>query len=73
MEKQQIRNLTVREAGALGGSITYARYGKEHFQAIGRKGQANLATKISSEQRRTWGSMGGRPRKRRYLLMGEKG
>jgi len=70
MEQQRVSNTTVREAGARGGATTYARYGKEHFQAIGRKGQAALATKITSDQRRAWGAMGGRPRKRPYLIYG---
>jgi len=63
----------VAEAGARGGTATYAKHGSEHFRAIGRKGQASLATRVSSEQRRAWGSMGGRPKKRRYSVMGKKG
>lgn len=71
MNQQQTRELTVRQAGAIGGAMTFARYGREHFRAIGRKGQTSLAAKITSHERRIWGTMGGRPRKRRYSDMGE--
>lgn len=70
---QQQQKTSVQEAGARGGVATYTKYGKEHFRAIGRKGQASLAAKITPQQRRIWGAMGGRPRKRRYSDLGEKG
>lgn len=72
MEQQQTRNLTVREAGARGGTATFIKYGKGHFQEIGKRGQVVLSSKISSEQRRSWGALGGRPRKRRLFITGEK-
>jgi len=70
--KGQIIKLTVEEAGARGGAATYAKYGREHFRVIGRKGQASLAIKITSRERRVWGAMGGRPGKRRSFDTGEK-
>jgi hypothetical protein len=71
---RQLHNETVSvaEAGHAGGSVTYAKYGREYFRAIGRKGQASLAAKVTLEQRRIWGSMGGRPRKYRCPVVGEK-
>jgi general stress protein YciG len=68
-----ISQLTVKVAGARGGISTFYRHGKRHFQEIGRKGQASLSAKVSSEQRRSWGALGGRPRKRRLFVVGEKG
>lgn len=53
MDKEDRRNLTVAEIGARGGTATFAKYGREHFQEIGKRGQAALSAKISSEQRRT--------------------
>ena len=72
MEQEQRRNLTVAEAGARGGASTYAKYGKEHFRAIGKKGQASLAAKITTHERRIWGATGGRPKKRRSFGTGER-
>lgn len=72
MEQEQRRNLTVVEAGARGGASTYAKYGKEHYRAIGKKGQAGLAAKITTHERRIWGAMGGRPKKRRSFGTGER-
>ena len=72
MEHEQRRNLTIAEAGALGGASTYARYGKEYFRAIGKKGQASLAAKTTTHERRIWGAMGGRPKKRRSFGTGER-
>ena len=66
MNQQQTRELTVKEAGAIGGKTTLAKHGREHFRVIGRKGQTSLAAKITSNERRAWGALGGRPRKRRY-------
>ncbi len=73
MELKQGRNLTVVEAGTKGGNTTFARYGKRHYQEAGRKGQASLSANISSEQRRSWGALGGRPKKHRLFIGGEKG
>jgi len=72
MEQQRTRNFTVQEAGARGGLATFSRYGSKHFKAIGRRGQASLASKITSRERRSWGAMGGRPKKHRYSITGEK-
>jgi hypothetical protein len=72
MERQKTLNYTVREAGAAGGLTTYIKYGREHFREIGKQGQAALSAKISSEQRRLWGALGGRPKTRRFSVMGEK-
>jgi hypothetical protein len=73
MELKQGQTLTVVEAGAKGGNSTFKRYGKRHYQEVGIKGQATLSAKISHEQRRLWGLLGGRPRKRRLFFEGEKG
>lgn len=72
MNQQQTKEFTVKEAGAIGGKTTLAKYGREHFKAIGRKGQASLAAKITSNERRAWGTLGGRPLKRHYPARGEK-
>ena len=65
--------LSVKDAGRLGGLTTLARHGLDHYREAGRKGQAKLAARFGKAQRRRWGSMGGRPRKRRLNHMGEKG
>lgn len=65
--------ISVKDAGGKGGMTTLARYGSEYFRAIGRKGQASLARKATSEQRRAWGALGGRPRRLKPQHMGEKG
>ena len=65
-EQNQVEELTVKQAGVLGGTTTLAKHGREHFRVIGRKGQASLAVKITSNERRAWGMLGGRPRKRLY-------
>ena len=72
MDKEDTRNLTVAEAGAMGGTTTLTKYGRGHFRVIGKKGQASLAAKITSNERRIWGSLGGRPKKRRSFDTGEK-
>ena len=73
MKQYRNETMTVAEAGHIGGSVTYTKYGREHFRVIGRRGQAALSAKVTSDQRRAWGAMGGRPRKRRYyFVMGEK-
>lgn len=72
MEQNCNQIISCREAGARGGAKTMARYGKAHFQSIGEKGQATLASRITSEQRRAWGAMGGRPKRRRLNDMGTK-
>ena len=40
---EEITQLTVKQAGARGGSRTLERHGREHFQAIGRKGGKRTA------------------------------
>lgn len=72
MKQQPIKNFTVQEAGARGGLTTYFRYGRKYFQAIGRKGQASLATRTTPQDRRAWGSLGGRPQKHPYSVAREK-
>ena len=72
MEKEETKSLTVAEVGARGGAATFAKYGRDHFRTIGRKGQASLASKITIHERRIWGALGGRPRKRRSFDTGEK-
>ena len=72
-KKQQCAELTVSEAGRLGGLSTLARHGIAHYQKVGRKGQAKLATKCTSDQRRSWGALGGRPKRVRFRDLGENG
>lgn len=69
----QRTKLTVKDAGRLGGLTTLARHGLDHYRVAGKKGQAKLAARFGKAQRRRWGSMGGRPRKRKLIHMGEKG
>ena len=71
--KQQYPELTVSEAGRLGGLSTLARHGIAHYQKAGRKGQAKLANKCTSAQRRYWGALGGRPKRVRFTNLGENG
>ena len=54
--------LTVKQAGARGGSRTLERHGREHFQAIGRKGGKRTA-KLYRELLSDFGKRGGRPRR----------
>lgn len=58
--------LTVQEAGRLGGRTTLERHGVEHYREAGKKGQAKLVERFDLTQRSVWGSMGGRPRKKRF-------
>lgn len=39
---EERRDLTMREAGRLGGEATLARHGVEHYHRIGRKGGQRL-------------------------------
>lgn len=59
--------LTCIEAGALGGRKVLALYGREHYQRAGRKGQAEFRKRYTREDRRRFGSMGGRPKKWHYM------
>lgn len=63
--------LTVIESGRLGGLETLRRYGREHFVSAGQLGQVQFSKRYTREDRRRFGAMGGRPKKRHY--MGEKG
>jgi len=59
---EETTQLTVRQAGARGGSRTLERHGREFFRAIGRKGgrkTAELYHELFSE----FGKRGGRPRR----------
>jgi hypothetical protein len=71
--KARDKSITVSEAGRLGGLETLRRYGRQHFVAVGRRGQEVMARYYTAEDRRRWGSMGGRPKKPRLADMGEKG
>jgi len=54
---------SVRDAGRLGGLTTLLRHGRQHFSAAGRHGQETLQSRYTSQDRRRWGALGGRPRK----------
>ena len=73
LRKRRTDELTVRDAGRLGGLSTLARHGITHYREAGRRGQAKLAAKCSSADRSRWGALGGRPRKVRYQALGEEG
>jgi general stress protein YciG len=68
MEKRMTDNLdqtteiSVRQAGARGGSRTLERHGREHFQIIGRKGGQRTA-ELYRELLSDFGKRGGRPRR----------
>lgn len=54
--------ITVVQAGQLGGQSTFRKYGREFFVKIGARGQEAMRHKypgMASE----WGRKGGRPRK----------
>jgi len=68
----QTGELTVREAGRIGGLTTLARHGLAHYREAGRKGQAELAKRCGPVQRRRWGAMGGRPKRVRLPDVGEE-
>jgi hypothetical protein len=71
--ERQTGELTVREAGRIGGLSTLARHGLAHYREAGRKGQAELAKWCGPAQRRRWGTMGGRPKRVKLPDTGEKG
>jgi len=60
------QELTVSEAGKIGGITTASRYGTGYYRLIGHLGQLAFAQRYNSEDRRRWGRMGGRPRRRHY-------
>jgi general stress protein YciG len=72
MESETQQPLTVADAGSKGGKSTLAKYGKEFFREIGRKGQAALSENVTSEQRKAWGAKGGRPKRVRLSDKGEE-
>jgi general stress protein YciG len=57
-----MRNTTVQEAGRKGGLTVLSLRGREHFVAIGKKGQAVLR-ELYPDMAREWGKKGGRPKK----------
>ena len=61
-DAEEITQLTVKQAGQRGGSRTLERHGREHFQAIGRKGGKRTA-KLYRELLSDFGKRGGRPRR----------
>jgi hypothetical protein len=71
--ERQTGELTVREAGRIGGLSPLARHGLAHYREAGRKGQAELAKWCGPAQRRRWGTMGGRPKRVKLPDTGEKG
>lgn len=59
-------SITVSEAGRLGGLETLRRHGRQHFVTAGHLGQQVIAQYYTTEDRRYWGAMGGRPRRKHY-------
>jgi general stress protein YciG len=59
---EELTQLTVKQAGARGGSRTLERHGREHFQIIGRKGGRRTA-ELYRELLSDFGKRGGRPRR----------
>ena len=58
--------MTVSTSGHLGGLETLRCHGQEHFVNAGRLAQAQFSKRYTSEDRRKFGSMRGRPKKQRY-------
>jgi general stress protein YciG len=54
--------MDVRDAGRKGGLTVLAERGREHFVAIGKKGQKTLREHYP-DMAKEWGKKGGRPRK----------
>lgn len=55
-------DITVREAGRLGGLTVLRNHGREFYAEIGRQGQKVMRERYPGMARQ-WGKMGGRPRK----------
>ena len=55
-------HITVQEAGRKGGQTLLAERGREHFVAIGKKGQEALR-ELYPNMASVWGKKGGRPKK----------
>jgi len=66
-------SVTVSQAGRLGGLETLRRHGRYHFVRAGRLGQEVIAQLYTTEDRRRWGSLGGRPKKPRLPTTGGEG
>lgn len=64
---------TTRQAGRLGGLTTLSRHGILFYREIGRKGQSSFTAKYTTEDRRRWGKLGGRPRKSNKDSLEERG
>jgi len=54
--------ITVQEAGRMGGMAVLSTRGREHFVAIGKKGQEALR-ELYPNMAKEWGKKGGRPKK----------
>jgi len=67
------KSITVSEAGRLGGLETLRRHGRQHFVTAGHRGQEVITHHYTTEDRRRWGTLGGRPKKPRLADVGEKG
>ena len=64
--------LTVREAGRLGGLAVLRKRGREFYSEIGRQGQRIVRERYPGMPS-VWGKMGGRPRKPTLAdIMGEE-
>ena len=61
-KQAQITEITVREAGRLGGLANLRAHGRAHYVAIGQKGQRAMRARYP-DKAREWGKLGGRPRK----------
>ena len=66
--KRIVQELSVREAGSLGGKEVLYRHGHEHFSRIGRIGQKEMRTRHPGMSR-VWGKLGGRPKKKTLAEM----
>jgi hypothetical protein len=57
-----MENITVQQAGRMGGLATLYSRGPGHFAVIGKKGQATTR-KLYPDMAKIWGAKGGRPKK----------
>jgi len=66
-------SMTVAQAGRIGGLKLLQTRGRDHFAAIGRKGQKVMRQKHIGMATK-WGALGGRPKKLALCeVVGEKG
>lgn len=72
-DRRERGNITVKEAGRLGGLKTLERHGHEHFVSAGRCGQRVTSDRYTKDDRQKWGALGGRPPRGHYHTMGEEG